>query len=101
MVPNHSVGETDEHRQLRRAAFLAIVVSTVAVVVSIVTLPLLYSYVANFQSHLLIETDFCKVGILKKVKQNEKRVWTSKEKFQNLRKKISLNWTFYFTHLET
>lgn len=58
--PDISV-ETDEHRQLRRAAFLAIVVSTVAVIASIVTLPLLYSYVANFQSHLLVETDFCKV----------------------------------------
>ncbi|CAB3405096.1 unnamed protein product [Caenorhabditis bovis] len=52
--------ETSEHKELRRVAFFAIVVSTVAVIAAVVTLPMLYSYVANFQSHLIIETDFCK-----------------------------------------
>uniref|UniRef100_A0A915E2M9 Nematode cuticle collagen N-terminal domain-containing protein n=1 Tax=Ditylenchus dipsaci TaxID=166011 RepID=A0A915E2M9_9BILA len=52
--------ETEEHRQLRRVAFFAIVISTAAVIVSIVTLPMLYSYVAGFQSHLIQETEFCK-----------------------------------------
>lgn len=53
--------ETDEQRQMRRVAFFAIVVSTAAVIASIVTLPMLYSYVQNFQSHLIVETEFCKV----------------------------------------
>lgn len=52
--------ETDEQRQMRRVAFFAIVVSTAAVIASIVTLPMLYSYVQNFQSHLIVETEFCK-----------------------------------------
>uniref|UniRef100_A0A1I7Y0I9 Col_cuticle_N domain-containing protein n=1 Tax=Steinernema glaseri TaxID=37863 RepID=A0A1I7Y0I9_9BILA len=52
--------ESEEHRQMRRVAFFAIVISTAAVVASVVTLPLLYSYVANFQSHIMVETDFCK-----------------------------------------
>ncbi|PAV90124.1 hypothetical protein WR25_13328 [Diploscapter pachys] len=51
---------SSEHAQLRRVAFFAIVVSTFAVIAAIVTLPMLYSYVASFQSHLIIETDFCK-----------------------------------------
>ena len=42
--------ETDEHRQLRRIAFIAVVVSTVAVIASVVTLPMLYNYVQSFQS---------------------------------------------------
>ncbi|VDK45883.1 unnamed protein product [Cylicostephanus goldi] len=54
--------ETAEQKELRRVAFFAIVVSTVAVIAAVVTLPMLYSYVANFQSHLIIETDFCKVS---------------------------------------
>ena len=55
--------ETAEHKELRRVAFFAIVVSTAAVIAAVVTLPMLYSYVANFQSQLIIETDFCKVGL--------------------------------------
>lgn len=53
-------GESEAHRELRRAAFFAIVISTAAVIASIVSLPLLYSYVANFQSQLILETDFCR-----------------------------------------
>lgn len=52
--------ETDEHRQMRRIAFVAVVVSTVAVIASVVTLPMLYNYVQSFQSHLMTETDYCK-----------------------------------------
>lgn len=53
--------ETAEHRQMRRIAFVAIVVSTMAVIAAVVTLPMLYSYVQSFQSHLLVETGYCKV----------------------------------------
>lgn len=58
---NFQAKESPEHRQMRRVAFFAIVVSTAAVIVSIVTLPMLYSYVASFQSHLAVESEFCKV----------------------------------------
>lgn len=54
--------ESEEQRQMRRVAFFAVVVSTAAVICSVVTLPMLYSYVQNFQSHLVIETEFCKVN---------------------------------------
>ena len=59
-----AVEETAEHRQMRRIAFVAVVVSTVAVIAAVVTLPMLYSYVQSFQSHLLVETDYCKVSEL-------------------------------------
>lgn len=59
--------ETSEHKELRRVAFFAIVVSTVAVIAAIVILPMLYSYVAGFQSHLIIEADFCKVSFKFKI----------------------------------
>lgn len=51
----------DEQAQMRRVAFFAIVISTAAVIASIVTLPMLYSFVQSFQSHLIAESDFCKV----------------------------------------
>ena len=55
--------ETDEQRQMRRVAFFAVVISTAAVIASVVTLPMLYSYVQSFQSHLIVETEYCKVGV--------------------------------------
>lgn len=60
MDQSASLKETDEHRQMRRIAFVAVVVSTVAVIASVVTLPMLYNYVQSFQSHLMVETDYCK-----------------------------------------
>ncbi|VDK59814.1 unnamed protein product [Gongylonema pulchrum] len=50
----------DEQQHMRRIAFLAIVLSTVAVVSSVVTLPTLYSFVQALESHLMVEADFCK-----------------------------------------
>lgn len=60
--PSMERKESDEHRHMRRIAFVAIVVSTAAVIASVVTLPMLYSYVQSFQSHLIIEADYCKVS---------------------------------------
>ena len=54
--------ETEEHVRMRRVAFLAVVVSTVAVMASVVTLPMVYSYVQSLQSHMMAELDFCKVN---------------------------------------
>lgn len=59
MIINEAIFE--QRRQLRRAAFFAVVVSTMVVIASVITLPMLYSYVANFQSYLLNEAEFCKV----------------------------------------
>lgn len=53
--------ETDEHRYMRKVAFCAVVVSTVAVMSSVVTLPMVYSYVQSLQSHMMAEVEFCKV----------------------------------------
>jgi len=62
LVVTEHVKETEEHRQMRRIAFVAVVVSTVAVIASVITLPMLYNYVQSFQSHLMVETDYCKVS---------------------------------------
>ena len=51
----------DAHRRIRRVAFFAVVISTVAVVSAVITLPLLYNYVQTLQSHMLTELDYCKV----------------------------------------
>lgn len=52
----------EEQRQMRRVAFFAVVVSTMAVIVAVITLPMMYAYVQSFQSYLISETDFCKVN---------------------------------------
>lgn len=52
-----------EYREMRRIAFLAIVVSTVAVISAALTLPMLYGFIQNLENHLLHETQFCKVEI--------------------------------------
>ncbi len=51
----------DQQRHMKRVAFFAVVVSTVAVVSAVVTIPMIYSYVQSLQSHLMAELDFCKV----------------------------------------
>lgn len=52
--------DSDDHRRMRCVAFFAVVVSTVAVMASVITLPLVYNYVQNLQSHMMNELDFCK-----------------------------------------
>lgn len=52
--------DTDDYRKMRRIAFVGIVVSTVATMTAVLTVPLVYSYVQNLQSHVLDEVDFCK-----------------------------------------
>ena len=50
-----------EHRHMRRVAFFAVVVSTVAVMATVITLPMVYNYVQSLQTHMMAELDFCKV----------------------------------------
>ncbi|PAV62383.1 hypothetical protein WR25_26730 [Diploscapter pachys] len=47
-------------QQMRKVAFVSIAISTAAVLCAIVTLPIMYSYVQQFHSHLILETEFCK-----------------------------------------
>lgn len=49
-----------EVQNLRRVAFFAVAMSTVAVIGSAITLPLAYSFVQNLQSHMNDEFGFCK-----------------------------------------
>ena len=56
--------EDAELRRMRKVAFGAVVVSTVAVVACVISLPMVYNYVQSLQSHMLAETDFCKVRLL-------------------------------------
>lgn len=49
-----------QYRRMRRIAFLAVVVSTTAIVASTITLPLIYNYVQSLQSHLAGELQFCR-----------------------------------------
>ncbi|PAV62381.1 hypothetical protein WR25_26728 [Diploscapter pachys] len=45
---------------MRSFAFWAVTISTAAVIASVFTLPLLYSYAQALQSEVMLETDFCK-----------------------------------------
>lgn len=56
------IDQDEPYRQIRFVAFFAVVVSTVAVVAAVVTLPLLYSQIQTLQSTLMNEMDFCKVS---------------------------------------
>uniref|UniRef100_A0A1I7XT37 glutathione gamma-glutamylcysteinyltransferase n=1 Tax=Heterorhabditis bacteriophora TaxID=37862 RepID=A0A1I7XT37_HETBA len=58
-----SVPESIENwiSQMRSVAFVAVAISTAAVIASIVTTPLLYTYVHTFQSHVNSETEFCRL----------------------------------------
>ena len=56
-----SMGENDELRRMRKVAFGAVVVSTIAEVACVISLPMVYNYVQSLQSHMLAESDFCKV----------------------------------------
>uniref|UniRef100_A0A0R3Q4M4 Col_cuticle_N domain-containing protein n=1 Tax=Brugia timori TaxID=42155 RepID=A0A0R3Q4M4_9BILA len=51
--------EHNEYRQMRRIAFLAVVVSTAAVISAVITLPMLYGFIQKLENHLLLETHFC------------------------------------------
>ncbi|KHN88450.1 Cuticle collagen 6 [Toxocara canis] len=52
--------DCDEHRRMRRTAFMAVAVSTAAVITSIVTLPIVYNYMQSLQSHMDAELDYCR-----------------------------------------
>ncbi len=59
-------GETrrkvEEAENLRRAAFVGVAVSTIATIICVVSVPMVYNYMQHVQSVLQNEMDFCKVG---------------------------------------
>jgi hypothetical protein len=61
-MDKQSLIECDEMRRARRVAFCAVVVSTVAVVASVVSLPIVYNYVQSLQTHMIAQTEFCRVS---------------------------------------
>lgn len=50
--------------RMRRSAFIAVVLSTVAILSCVIGLPLAYSYVQQVQSNMYNEIEFCKVSLL-------------------------------------
>ncbi len=52
----------DSCRQVKILAFLAVVISTVAIVGAVVLLPLQVHFVLGLQRELATEVDFCKVS---------------------------------------
>uniref|UniRef100_A0AC35THJ8 Col_cuticle_N domain-containing protein n=1 Tax=Rhabditophanes sp. KR3021 TaxID=114890 RepID=A0AC35THJ8_9BILA len=54
-------GEPDASRKLRVVAFVAVALSTVAIVFAVVTLPLMFGYIQALQSKLITESDYCKI----------------------------------------
>ncbi|KAH7712462.1 cuticle collagen 6 (Protein roller-8) [Aphelenchoides avenae] len=51
----------EEHRRLRMVTFFAVAVSTVALLVAVITLPLMYTYAQSLQSRISTEIDYCKL----------------------------------------
>lgn len=49
-----------EAGQLRKLVFAAVTVSTVAIFLCVVSVPMLYNYMQTVQSKLRLEVDFCK-----------------------------------------
>lgn len=49
-------------QKLRVTAFVAVALSTVAVIFSIITLPLIYTYIQTLQSHIINEAEYCRVN---------------------------------------
>ncbi|VDK62244.1 unnamed protein product [Gongylonema pulchrum] len=54
--------ESDEHRQFRRLAIVAVALSMFAICMAVVTVPLLYSYAHRLHTKVIDETDFCKMS---------------------------------------
>uniref|UniRef100_A0AC34FBX5 Nematode cuticle collagen N-terminal domain-containing protein n=1 Tax=Panagrolaimus sp. ES5 TaxID=591445 RepID=A0AC34FBX5_9BILA len=50
----------EEHRRLRRIAFVAVAISTVAIFSSIITTPIIYTYIQSIQSNIEHEGMYCR-----------------------------------------
>ncbi len=63
MVLNSTVIMTEDHREkaYKFVAYSAVTFSLVAILSVCITLPMVYNYVQNLQTHMMAELDFCKV----------------------------------------
>nr|CDJ93607.1 Nematode cuticle collagen and Collagen triple helix repeat domain containing protein [Haemonchus contortus] len=52
--------ESEESKRLRKVTFIAVLISTSAVLSSVVSLPLIYNYVQTMQTHMSGELDHCR-----------------------------------------
>ncbi|PIO76569.1 nematode cuticle collagen domain protein [Teladorsagia circumcincta] len=52
--------ESEESKRLRKVTFIAVLISTTAVLSSVVTLPMVYSYIQAMQTHMSGELDHCR-----------------------------------------
>ncbi|KAK6043468.1 nematode cuticle collagen domain protein [Cooperia oncophora] len=59
-MADYYVKEPDESERLRRVTFIAVLISTTAVLSTVVTLPLIYNYIQAMQTHMSSELDHCR-----------------------------------------
>lgn len=57
-----------EHNRFRRIAFVTVAISTTALFASIITMPMIYSYVQELQSQITNEIGYCRVGFILNLK---------------------------------
>lgn len=50
-----------EAASMRRIAFFGVAISTVATLLTVITVPMLYSHMQTIQSQMQSEVDFCKM----------------------------------------
>lgn len=75
-----------ECNNLRRVAFLGVAVSTIATLVCVISVPMLYNYMQHMQSVMQNELDFCK--------SRSGNIWREVTKTQVCHSSIQANITY-------
>ncbi|KIH44011.1 nematode cuticle collagen domain protein, partial [Ancylostoma duodenale] len=60
VMTDYYAKDATESERLRRTTFIAVLISTTAVLSSVITLPLVYNYIQAMQTHMSNELDFCR-----------------------------------------
>ncbi|KIH50660.1 nematode cuticle collagen domain protein, partial [Ancylostoma duodenale] len=107
VMADYYMKDATESERLRRTTFIAVLISTTAVLSSVITLPLVYNYIQAMQTHMSNELDFCRaktrdlwvdvfaaqdsLNIHRVQSQSERAESRGKEyTFQNIRKVLHL-----------
>ncbi|RCN34063.1 nematode cuticle collagen domain protein [Ancylostoma caninum] len=61
-MTDYYMKDVTESERLRRTTFIAVLISTTAVLSSVITLPLVYNYIQAMQTHMSNELDYCRVA---------------------------------------